>query len=470
MAQCFGMPADDQQPFQREVSLQSLRLKLIFPLAALGLTALFLTLRTAHSQTQDWLEIGINRGQPSIRLAMTDFPAQSSDLQITSLTQEFNQVLHDDLGNSGIFTLVGKSNFPVKTPVEPADVDFKGWTDPPASTQMLVFGKIEIVNQNLVVTGRLFDVQNPANPSVIAKRYVATPNEISARESAHRLANEIIQTLGGGIPGINLTRMSFVSNRRNSAHPEIWVMDYDGFNQRPITSYGSLSLTPRWSPDNTKLAFTSYVLGNPDIFIFSLETNRRIPFPRYKGLNTTPAWSPDGKRIAFCSSMSGDPEIYVADANGYNLQRLTFSPGVDISPVWNPKTGNEIAFVSDRSGSPQIYMMSSDGTNLRRLIAQGGDASGPSWSPNGQLIAFQWRLSDTGTYDIYVIEIATGKIVQLTHDARRNEHPWWAPDGRHLCFESTRTGSKQMWMMLADGANPRQLTHEGENWNPSWSN
>ena len=128
-------------------------------------------------------------------------------------------MLHDDLGNSGIFTLVGKSNFPVKTPVEAADVDFKSWTDPPASTQMLVFGKIEIVNQNLVVTGRLFDVQNPANPSVIAKRYVATPNEISARESAHRLANEIIQTLGGGIPGINLTRMSFVSNRRNSAHP-----------------------------------------------------------------------------------------------------------------------------------------------------------------------------------------------------------------------------------------------------------
>ena len=114
--------------------------------------------------------------------------------------------------------------------------------------------------------------------------------------------------------------------------------------------------------------------------------------------------------------------------------------------------------------------MSGDGTNLRRLIAQGGDASGPSWSPNGQLIAFQWRLSDTGTYDIYVIEIATGKIVQLTHDAARNEHPWWAPGGRHLCFESTRAGSKQIWMMLADGSNPKQLTHDSENWNPSWSN
>jgi TolB protein len=451
--------------------MKLLRPKLLLSMAVLLLPALLLTRRAAQSQTQDWLEIGINRGQPMIRLALTDFPAQSGDQQLATLTQEFNQVLHNDLDNAGIFTLVSKSNFPLKVPVEPADVDFKAWTDSPASAQMLVFGKTEAINQNLVITCRLFDVQSPASPTVgRPKRYVATLNEISARESAHRFANEIIQTLGGGVPGINLTRMAFVSNRRNPTHPEIWVMDYDGFNQRPITSYGSLSLTPRWSPDNTRLAFTSYILGNPDIFVFSLETNRRIPFPRYKGLNTTPAWSPDGKKIAFCSSMSGDPEIYLADATGYNLQRLTFSPGVDISPIWNPKTGNELAFVSDRSGSPQIYIMSSDGTNLRRLVSKGGDASGPAWSANGQFIAFQWRLTDTGTYDIYVIEIATGRIVQLTHDAGRNEHPWWAPDGRHLSFESNRTGSKQVWLMLADGSNPKQLTHDGDNWNPSWSN
>ena len=168
--------------------------------------------------------------------------------------------------------------------------------------------------------------------------------------------------------------------------------------------------------------------------------------------------------------MSGDPEVYVSDINGQNLHRLTVSPGVDISPVWNPKTGNEIAFVSDRSGTPQIYIMSDDGTNLRRLITGGGDASSPSWSPNGLFIAFSWRVSDTGTYDVYVVEIASGRIVQLTHDAGRNEHPSWSPDGRHLVFESNRSGSKQVWTMLADGTHPTQLTRSGANWNPSWSN
>ena len=419
---------------------------------------------------QDWISAGINLGAPKIKLAVPDFPPKSVDQQLVSLTQEFSQVLWNDLDQAGIFEMVSKSNYPLKVPEEPLDVNFNAWNAPPASAQMLVFGKAENINSNLVITGRLFDLGNQANPGVLAKRYVATLNEVSTREAAHRFADEIIKALGGGLPGINETRVSFVSNR--TGHSEIWVMDYDGFNEHPITSYRSLSTTPRWSPDNTRLAFTSYASGNPEIYLFSFETNRRVPFPTYKGLNTTPAWSPDGKKIAFCSSMSGDPQIYVSDANGYNLQRLTFTPGVNISPVWNPKTGNEIAFVSDRSGAPQIYIMSADGTNLRRMTTakEGGDASSPAWSPNGLFMAFHWRVSETGTYDIYMMEIATGRIIQLTHDAGRNEHPTWSPDGRHLAFESTRSGTRQVWSMLANGLDPKQLTKDGNNWNANWSN
>ena len=446
--------------------MKSIRFCFDFLIVLLGLPLLVLGLRP--SPAQDWFRTGINMGAGRVRLAVTEFPPTSVDQALVGLTQEFNQVLANDLDNAGIFDVVSKSYFPLKLPREPAEVDFKAWGDPPASAQMLVFGKTEAINANLVITGRLFDMKNPSNPSVLAKRYVSTMNEVSTREAAHRFANEIIQALGGGVPGINLTRIAFVSNRNGS--PEIWVMDYDGFNQRPITSFRSQSLTARWSPDNTRIAFTSYWKGNPDLYIVSLETNHLLTFPRYKGLNTTPAWSPDGKRLAFCSSMSGDPEIYVSEVNGFNLQRLTFSQGVDISPVWNPKTGNEVAFVSDRSGAPQIYIMSSDGTNLRRLITAGGDASAPSWSPNGMFIAFHWRVSDTGTYDVYVVEIATGRIIQLTHDAGRNESPSWSGDGRRLVFQSTRGGTRQVWTMLADGTNPKQLTSAGQNWNPNWSN
>jgi TolB protein len=433
-----------------------------------ALTLLLTGLRPSRSQ--DWFSIGINLGAQRIKIAVADFPAGGGDPNLASLTREFNEVLWNDLSQSGIIDLVSKSYYPLTPLREPADVDLKAWSSSPVSAQMLAFGNTSVLNSNLVVTGRLFDLGNPANPSVVAKRYVATLNEISTRQAAHRFANEIVQALGGGLPGISLTRIAYVSGR--SGRSEIWVMDYDGFNPHPITSYGSLSTTPRWSPDNTKLAFTSYASGNPEIYIFSLETNHRVPFPSYRGLNTTPAWSPDGKKIAFCSSMSGDPEIYLSDVNGLNLQRLTFAPGVDISPAWNPKTGNELTFVSDRSRTPQIYTMSADGTNLRRVTTAGGggDASAPSWSPNGLFLAFHWRLSETGTYDIYVMEIATGRIIQLTHDVGRNEHPTWSPDGRHLAFESTRSGRREIWTMLANGSEPKQLTKQGENWNPNWSN
>ena len=197
---------------------------------------------------------------------------------MVSLTQEFNQVLWSDLDDAGHLRDGQQEQLPLKVPEEPPDVDFNAWSTPPASAQMLVFGKAENINSKLVITGRVFDLGNQANPGVLAKRYVATLNEISTREAAHRFADEIIKTLGGGLPGINETRIAFVRKGPRS-NSEIWVMDYDGFNQHPITSYRSISTTPRWSPDNTKLAFTSYASGNPEIYLFSFETNRRVSFP-----------------------------------------------------------------------------------------------------------------------------------------------------------------------------------------------
>ncbi len=432
------------------------------------LVLLFLLIgaRPFHAQ-ENWFRTGINLGMERIRLAIARFEPQSVQQPLVSGANVFNEVLRNDLDNAGIFDLVSPSFHPLKNPRTPPEVDFEIWSGPPIETQMLVFGSMETLRGNLVVTARVFDVRSPENPTVLAKRYVTALTDNAARQTAHRLADEIILNLGGGLPGINSSRIAFVSKR--SGHEEIMVMDYDGYNQVPITRYRSLCLTPRWSPDNTKLAFTSYASGNPQIYIHSLETNRRMPFPSYRGLTTTPAFSPDGKKIAFCSSMSGDPELYVSDTRGFNLRRLTYTRGVDISPVWNPRTGTEIAFISDRGGGPQLYILDASGANLRRVITQGGDVANPSWSPNGQFLAFAWSVRETGHYDIYVLEISTSRVIQLTHDAGRNERPSWAPDGRHIVFTSTRTGSRQIWMMLSDGSNPKQLTTKGWNWSPVWS-
>ena len=99
--------------------------------------------------------------------------------------------------------------------------------------------------------------------------------------TAHKFADEIIFRLGGGIPGIAESKIYFISSR--SGHKEIWAMDYDGANQHQVTHLGSISLSPRISPDGSRLAFSSVTRGNWEILMYSLDLNRLVSFPRFGG-------------------------------------------------------------------------------------------------------------------------------------------------------------------------------------------
>ena len=113
--------------------------------------------------------------------------------------------------------------------------------------------------------------------------------------------------------------------------------------------------------------------------------------------------------------------------------------------------------------------MNADGSNVEKLaLPDMTYVIDPSWSPNGQLLALSARRRN-GNYDIYVMDVATRQIVELTRDAGRNERPSWAPDGRHIVFQSTRSGTWQIWIMLADGTQARGLTSQGQSESPNWS-
>jgi TolB protein len=249
-------------------------------------------------------------------------------------------------------------------------------------------------------------------------------------------------------------------------------MDYDGANQKQLTRQNSIALSPAVSPDNTRVAFTSFSHGKADVEMYSLDLGRVVSFPRWPGTTSAPSWSPDGSRLAFSSSQPGDPEIYVADSAGASPRRVTAFRGPDTQPVWNPKTGAQIVWVSGRSGLPQLYIMDADGTNVQK-ITEGGYAVSPSWSPNGLFMAFSWIRrygpGAPGGADIYVMDIATKQWIQLTHDSGRNDYPSWSPDNRHIVFQSTRSGREEIWTMLADGTRQQQLTNSGSNTQPNWS-
>ncbi len=411
-------------------------------------------------------------GVQKARVAVADFAPASPSAQ--PYGKEFSEVVRADLDFSGIIDLVSQSMFPTQIPSQPSELNAQAWSDPPASTQAVAFGNLSANGNALTIQAWLYDVHNSSAPPMISKIYRGDVTDAQVRLFAHQFAEEIVMKLSGGVPGISTTQIAFVSSR--SGFKEIWTMDYDGANQHQLTSLRSLALTPRWSPDNSRIAFTCWAAGprnvvSAQICMYSMLTGKMVSWPRWTGTNSSPSWSPDGSKIMFMSSMQGNPELYVADASGAHPKRLTFSVGVNTSAVWNPKTGLQVAFVSDRAGGghPQLYTMNIDGTGAERIELQdAGYVIDPAWSPNGQLLAFSWQRPN-GNYDIYVMDIVNHQLVQLTRDAGRNERPCWAPDGRHIVFASTRTGSWQIWSMLADGTEARQLTTQGSNESPSWS-
>jgi TolB protein len=437
--------------------------------AALLLMALMAVCTAGPASAQDWFKTGTGLGVSKVRLAVPDTASRSTAAQPFAKT--FHDVLWGDLDYSGIVDMVSPSFYPLQVPGQPSELKAADWAAAPANAYMIAYGNLTADGSSLAFAGFLSDVRNASAPPALQKIYRGSATDQDARRLAHQFADDIISLLSGGQPGIAQTRITYVSAR--GGNKEIYVMDYDGASSRQLTHLSTVSLTPRWSPDAGRIAFTCYVpyrgVVSAQICLYSMDLNRLIAFPRFRGTNSSPAWSPDGSQIAFMSSLSGDPQIYISDANGGHMQRITFAAGVSTSPAWNPKTGKEMAFVSDRGGDPVLYTANTDGSNVQKIdLPDMGYVIDPSWSPNGQLLAFSWR-RPSGNYDIYVMDLSTHQLLELTRDEARNERPSWAPDGRHLVFESTRTGTRQIWSMLADGSQPRQLTFSGQNESPNWS-
>ena len=438
----------------------------ILPLIVLAL----LSVQGSRARAQDWVRTGTNLGNQRIRLAAADFKPVGGDPQMPVLKGVFDTTLFNDLSNAGLFDMVSKSLAPQAMPGSPQELVPAQWSAAPASAAMLALGALAVNNGRLTVYGWLMDVSTANSPPVLTRQYNEAASEDMARTVAHRFADDIISRLGGGIAGICETKIYFVSNRTGSK--EIWVMDYDGANQHAVTHLGTVSISPRVSPDGSRIAFSSLNDSGWAIRMFSLDLGRTVSFPAGSagGSNLSPAWSADGMKLAFSSARSGHPEIWAVDAGGGMLHQVT-SFGSDVSPAWNPRTGAQLAFVSGRTGEPQIYVMDQDGSNVQRMT-DSGYAISPSWSSTGML-AFSWNRKygpgDPGGQDIYVMDIASKQWQQDTHEAGNNDFPSWSPDGRQIVFQRQINHRTQIWTMLGDGTNQHQLTFNGDNSMPNWS-
>jgi TolB protein len=404
-----------------------------------------------------WINIQ-GAGSKKLNIAVPEFTiVAGSDPQ--GLGKQLASVVGRDLNFTAQFSVVAATgSIPANDPAALR----QSWTEfAAAGAHAGVHGLLAIRGPRLEAEMRLYDLTSPEQ-RLIATRTFDTSSD-QPRRLAHKIADEIVMQFTGE-RGIADTKIAYASGPRGSK--EILVADYDGAGPRPLGRNGSINLTPVWSPDARSLAYVSYRNGYPDLFrAFPFERRPEQVLSAFTGINSSPAWSADGRLLALTLSKDGNPEIYLLTVATGAFRRLTRHTGIDTDPSWSP-SGREIAFVSDRAGRPHIYVMDAEGASVRQLTT-GGHHTQPRWSPKGDTIAFTTRAT---THDVWAISPDGANPRRLTIGPGDNQGTAWAPNGRHLLFQSNRQGRWQVYSMLADGSEQAQVTPgPEESTSPSWS-
>jgi Tol biopolymer transport system component len=252
--------------------------------------------------------------------------------------------------------------------------------------------------------------------------------------------------------------------------PSVHFMNADGSGQERVSSdTHTFAIHPSWSPDATRIAFTSYIgATNFDVFAMDAAGGNEVNLTDDPASDGDPAWSPDGATIAFVSDRISHPEIYVMDADGGNPTPLTHATEPASAPSWSPD-GRKIAFERDAD----IWTMDADGTNQINLTTSAILEHSPAWSPDGTRIAFDSNAA--GNSEVFVMPAQGGPATNLTNFSERfaaDAQPSWSPDGSRIAFMSNRVpvDNAEIFVMDADGANPINLTrYSGLDEFPAWS-
>jgi TolB protein len=411
------------------------------------------------SDESEWQDLGI-----AITTFATDrdLPTQTNAGTTAQLGQAISQVIAADLKNNGLFKPTGPAGLPQPTLPEVQSPTYATWSG--RGADMLVQGYVKAgADGQLTVGCYLYDIS-------LTRQLVKAGWQFAAgdwRRAAHKCSDLVYSRLSGESPFFD-SKIAYIAETGPKGHrmKRLAIMDSDGANHRYLTSGQAMALTPRYSPDYSKILYLSYLNGQPSIYAYDLASDRQTLVARTGAPTLAPRWSPDGKWVLYSMATGGTTDIYrISSAGGGAPQRLTNGPGINIGGSYSPD-GRQIVFESDRSGSQQVYVMNADGSNQRRISFFGGRAATPEWSPRGDQIAFTHIAGDLRV----AVMTPTGSGMRHLTNSWQDEAPTWSPNGRIVQFFRTAKGSGQasIWQVDLTGRNERRLPTPVGASDPAW--
>jgi Tol biopolymer transport system component len=295
--------------------------------------------------------------------------------------------------------------------------------------------------------------------------------------------------------------------------PGIWLFAVEGSDRRRISEDGA---GPAFSEDGRHMAFIRPAGAGVAVYVLPL-TDGFMPAgpprqvsPESPAIRTV-AWLPGNRGLIFSSSghqglsrlqtialasnrleASGPPELLPAGENGTDFSlsragRLVYSAHFEDTNIWRlsltgpdrlrseplvrstfhdylpdySPDGTRIAFTSTRSGAEEIWVANADGSKPDQMTTmRGWVCANPRWSPNGESILFH-SASKGSPRELYVLNIRSREVKQLTDDPAADTQASWSRDGRTVYFASNKTGSNEIWRMPATGGDRTQVTRHG---------
>jgi TolB protein len=343
-----------------------------------------------------------------------------------------------DLERSGLFRAVDTGGI-VPRPARAEDVRadlFRG-----RGADAVVVGSMQSLGEGRVDV-RYALVDSVRGGTLAATRYVVTSAQF--RATAHKIADEIYEKLTGD-RGVFSTRIAYVA--KQGPRYQLVVADADGADPQSIVSTDEPLLSPRWSPDGTRIAYVSLEQRKPIVYVQNLATGARTAIAAFRGSNSAPAWSPDGRQLAVTLTRDGGSQLFLMNADGSGLRRIMTSPGAD-TEAWFMPDGRSLLFTSDRGGSPQIYRIGLNGGGVERITFEGSYNVSPRALPDGKGMVYVRR--DGNRYQIAIMDFATRQTQVLT-TGPLDESPSIAPNGKLVLYANETQGRGILNAVSADG-------------------